>query len=65
MSEFIPINDIPEMTEDEKSFLQGCGIKTGYYDPDDKNLVVKTSGGWGGPSIYRGRGTDNSEWEKI
>ncbi|MBU1557438.1 hypothetical protein KKC45_00545 [Patescibacteria group bacterium] len=39
--EFIPLDQIEEMTTEERSFLsEQCFIKLGYHDPKNKIFVV-------------------------
>jgi|GEM_PF-2732007 len=42
MAEFIPLEQIPQMSDEERVFLtEKCGVKTGYFDPEANDFVVR------------------------
>jgi len=38
---FVSLNNIPEMTEEERTYLnKKCSIHKGYYDPEADEFVI-------------------------
>lgn len=45
MPEFILLEEIKEMPEEERKWLNRCRVKKGYFDPADHNFVIKVEAG--------------------
>ena len=62
MPKFVPLDENDEMTDEERAFVKKCGATGVFFDSKNNELVVKVPKRGGGHKIFRGRGTDSSDW---
>jgi hypothetical protein len=41
MAEFVPLEQITQMSDEERKFLEKCSVKTGYFDTETQAFVIR------------------------